>query len=107
MLAIAKSRPKPLQTRQSSLSALPRDANHTSSHFWFREKWVRCLKLSIVMSVTAAWAATRYFVCVLLKPGEIYELRTKVITTRPPDLHDQERQNRVDRGTIEPGRRRL
>src|SRR5262249_20217946 len=30
------------------------DANHTSSHFWFREKWVRCLNLSIVMRVTAA-----------------------------------------------------
>ena len=39
--------------------------------------------------------------------GEIYELRTKIIATRPPDLHDQGRQNRVDRGTIEPGRRRL
>jgi hypothetical protein len=24
------------------------------AQFWFREKWVRCLKLSIVMSVTAA-----------------------------------------------------
>jgi len=24
------------------------------SQFWFREKWVRCLKLSIVMSVTTA-----------------------------------------------------
>ena len=35
--------------------------NHTSSHFWIREKWVRCLKLLIVMSVTVAWGGHTLF----------------------------------------------
>jgi len=41
-------------------------------------RWVPCLKSS--MSVTAALGGQRYFVRLSLKPGEIYELRTKVVS---------------------------
>jgi|GEM_PF-5056602 hypothetical protein len=44
-------------------------------------RWVPCLKSS--MSVTAALGGQRYFVRLSLKPGEIYELRTKVVSRAP------------------------